>query len=265
MADIICGYAQTSGGQLHYRMTTSGHGRPPLLLLHQTASSSAMFEPLMAELANDFWLIAPDTPGFGSSFKPRQPHSVDMYAQAIHEACQRLDVSQAFVFGHHTGAAIGTQLAADQPDFVQKLIMVGPPLLTDEQIAFLQNRLLPIEIDEDGRFLTDTWTRLKKKSASVSLDILYRELLLTLQAGESYPQAYTAVFKQPFAQQLETITCPTLLIAGEQDSLRTSLEPTFARLQNAHMILIPDADTFICDTHPKQLAQQIQTFLHTTT
>ena len=264
MADIICGYAPTKGGQLHYRMTEQHHGRVPLLLLHQTASASAMFTALMAELANDYWLIAPDTPGFGNSYQPNEPHSIKLYANAIHEMCQTLNISQAFIFGHHTGAAIATQLASVFPEFVQKLIMVGPPLLTDKQIAFLRERLLTNELDFDGRFLTDTWERLKKKSPDLPLDILYRELVLTLQAGNSYPQAYTAVFAQPFAQQLETINCPTLIIAGENDSLRASLETTLARLKNGLMQIIPDAGTFICDTHPQQLADLIRPFLNTT-
>ena len=38
---------------------------PVLLLLHGLPSSSRMFEPLLARLADRFHLIAPDYPGFG--------------------------------------------------------------------------------------------------------------------------------------------------------------------------------------------------------
>ena len=40
---------------------------PTILLLHGLPSSSRMFEPLFARLADRFHLVAPDYPGFGHS------------------------------------------------------------------------------------------------------------------------------------------------------------------------------------------------------
>src|ERR1700677_3268688 len=43
---------------------------PTLLLLHGFPSSSRMYEPLLARLADSFHLVAPDYPGFGHSDAP---------------------------------------------------------------------------------------------------------------------------------------------------------------------------------------------------
>src|SRR5258708_3524773 len=43
---------------------------PVLLLLHGLPSSSRMYEPLLARLADKYRLIAPDYPGFGHSAAP---------------------------------------------------------------------------------------------------------------------------------------------------------------------------------------------------
>ena len=59
-------YAEVAGIQLHYRYA-GAREFPALLLLHQSPSSSAMYAPLMAQLADRFFLVAPDTPGFGGS------------------------------------------------------------------------------------------------------------------------------------------------------------------------------------------------------
>ena len=59
-------YANCSYGQVHNRYAGTP-GAPPLVLLHQTPSTSAMYETLMQRLAGDFRLIAPDTPGMGLS------------------------------------------------------------------------------------------------------------------------------------------------------------------------------------------------------
>jgi pimeloyl-ACP methyl ester carboxylesterase len=220
-----------------------------------------MFLPLMQQLSHHYPILAPDTPGFGQSFRPTQPHTIPFYAHTIYEALQQLGITHCNLFGHHTGAAIAIQLAFDYPQLVRRLILVGPPLLTSAQIAALQQTIRPIVPDADGRFLHHTWQRLQQKSPHLPLTELMREFILTLQAGDSYPQAYTAVFQQPIAEQLPTITCPTLLIAGENDSLRASLEPALALLPNGRMHTIPHADSYLCDTHAPQLAQLIHPFL----
>ena len=43
---------------------------PTLLLLHGLPSSSRMFEPLLARLAGQFHMVAPDYPGFGHRDAP---------------------------------------------------------------------------------------------------------------------------------------------------------------------------------------------------
>ncbi len=43
---------------------------PTILLLHGLPSSSRMFEPLLARLADQFHMVAPDYPGFGHSDAP---------------------------------------------------------------------------------------------------------------------------------------------------------------------------------------------------
>ncbi|MBN8658688.1 MAG: hypothetical protein J0M11_23325, partial [Anaerolineae bacterium] len=75
MSIIRKGYAETSEGQVHYREVKHASGTP-LVLLHQTASSGMMYEPLMTLLKDDFHTIALDNPGFGASFQPPSGFSI---------------------------------------------------------------------------------------------------------------------------------------------------------------------------------------------
>lgn len=260
MTPIEKQYIQTSGGQIHVRMTAR-HDAVPLVLLHQTASSSAMYEAVMPVLANDFWVIAPDTPGFGNSFSPVTRPSISFYAAVLWEALDGLGISTCHLFGHHTGAAIAVQMAHDAPQRVARLALSGPPLLTDEQVAHLRNGLHQLVLDEDGRFLTKTWQRLRQKSPDALLPLILRETLLTLQAADNYPRAYEAVFAQPLAAQLAGLCCPTLLMAGENDSLRDCLESAYALLPDAVLHRLPDADGYICDRQPERVASIVRQFL----
>ncbi|MBK8783748.1 MAG: hypothetical protein IPO22_18520 [Anaerolineales bacterium] len=69
MSIIRKGYVDTPNGQVHFRQLKKVDG-VPLVLLHQTASSGMMFEPLMTLLSDSFHTLALDTPGFGASFLP---------------------------------------------------------------------------------------------------------------------------------------------------------------------------------------------------
>lgn len=256
-------YCTVAHGQMHYRHSEMGK-RPlqrPLILLHQTPSSSAMYEALMAELMSDFTCITPDTPGFGQSDSLVGEQTVAGYATAVSQCLQKLDISKCFVFGHHTGASIAVQLTVDHPELVSKLILSGPPLLTEAQINYLKTTLPAMELDENGRFLNDLWQRLRSKDTDVSLELALRETVAALQCRDNYHAAYHAVFAQDFTGQLTQIDCPVLLMAGEQDSLRASLEPAAALVKNGRVEIIPDAGTYICDQKPQIVAQHLRKFL----
>ncbi|GJM42371.1 MAG: hydrolase [Ardenticatenaceae bacterium] len=232
-----------------------------MLLLHQTPSSSIMYEQLMTELADEFWCLAPDTPGFGLSDPLPGKDSIGGYAAAILDWLQALKVQDCFLFGHHTGASIAVQITDSRPQLVRNLVLSGPPLLSDAQIVHLKTTLPSFELDRDGYFLIDLWERLSGKNPDAPLELLFREAISALQCRPRYRAAYEAVFDHPFGEQLADISIPVLLLAGAQDSLIASLEPASRLLQNGTMHIVPHAGTYLCDEAPQQVAQILRTFL----
>jgi pimeloyl-ACP methyl ester carboxylesterase len=260
MARIRKGYADTPHGQVHYRATER---RPagPIVFLHQTASASEMYEALLNELADSFWCVALDTPGFGESFHPTESPTITFYALVLFDALRSLGISECYLFGHHTGAAIAAQMTHAHPGFARKLILSGPPLLNPAQIEMLKSGLRPFEIQPDGEYLLAVWNRLRKRDPDAPLALTHRETLLTLQAGEAAAHTYHAVFAHDFAGQLAALDIPVLVMAGEHDTLRASLEPAYALLHNGQMRLIPNAGTYICDREPKLVADVVREFI----
>ncbi|GIK55682.1 MAG: alpha/beta hydrolase [Chloroflexi bacterium] len=259
MSIIHKGYAAAPDGQIHYRQHHQVGGTP-LVLLHQTASSGMMFEQLMACLSDVYDTVAPDTPGFGASFSPFQPLTISYLAEALYVALTALGITSCFLFGHHTGAAIAVQMAFDHPAFVQKMILSGPPLLNVAQVEALRAGLKPFALTSDGAHLTAVWQRIRERDSSLPLPVVQRETLLTQWAQSAAQETYEAVFRQPLAAQLATLTLPVLVMCGENDTLRTSLEPAFALLQKGQKTIIPGAGPYICDQKPEVVAEIIKTF-----
>jgi pimeloyl-ACP methyl ester carboxylesterase len=262
MSIIRKGYVDTPHGQIHFRQLKHAQaGGVPLVLLHQTASSGMMFEPLMTLLSDSFDTIAPDTPGFGASFSPPNLFTVHYLSDSLHAALASLGVESCYLFGHHTGSAIAVQMAHDHPNFVKKMVLSGPPLLNEAQVNGLKASLKPFAIAEDGSHLTQVWERIRKRDSALPLETVHREVLLTQSAREAAQGAYQAVFEQPFAEQLSALEIPILVMAGEKDTLLASLEPAYAVLKNGTMKAIPNEGPYICDQNPQVVADVIQNFL----
>ncbi|HNC91839.1 MAG TPA: alpha/beta hydrolase [Anaerolineales bacterium] len=260
MSIIRKGYVDTPHGQIHFRQLNQVDGIP-LVLLHQTASSGMMFERMMTLLSDSFHTLALDTPGFGASFSPPSLFTTHYLSSTLHAALTNLGVESCYLFGHHSGSAIAVQMAHDHPAFVKKMVLSGAPLLSDSQINGLKASLKPFAIAEDGSHLTQVWERIRKRDLTLPLETVHREVLLTQSAREAAQSTFQAVFEQPFAEQLSALEIPILVMAGEHDTLRASLEPAFSVLKNGTMKMIPNEGPYICDQNPQAVADVIREFI----
>ena len=261
-AVIRRGYADVGSGQVHYRWA-GNTANPIVVLLHQSPSSSAMYEALMVELAGQFYVVAPDTPGFGQSdpIQLDRPVTITDYAAVVGQFIAQLN-RPVVLFGHHTGAAIAAQIAADNPTLVQKLALSGPTLLNEQQRKNLPGMASPFPLQEDGQHLQQMWQRLRGKDASAELTLSQRELLLAFTCGENYSASYEAVSQHAFADLLPRIKCPTLVYAATGDGLAGSVAPTLELLANGrgYSGSLP-GKTYVCEQHAQQVAEILQNFI----
>jgi pimeloyl-ACP methyl ester carboxylesterase len=186
--------------------------------------------------------------------------TVHYLSDSLHAALTNLGVESCYLFGHHTGSAIAVQMAHDHPIFVKKMVLSGPPLLSEAQVNGLKASLKPFALAEDGSHLTQVWDRIRKRDSALALETVHREVLLTQSAREAAQGAYQAVFEQPFAEQLSALEIPVLVMSGEHDTLRASLEPSYSILKNGTMKVIPNQGPYICDQNSQVVADVIKEF-----
>lgn len=253
------GYVPAGRAQIHYRRAGKPEF-PMLVLLHQTPSTSQMYEPLMLKLADRFDLIALDTPGFGNSDAIEGPFSVASAGSALAAAARWIRKEPGFWFGHHTGAALALQVAATHPEQVQKLAMSGPCLLDEALRDRLPKIAAPVPHADDGSHLKVLWDRIAAKDPDAPLEIIQRDALAGLAAGIRYPQAYAAVTQVDTAAQLSSLECPTLVFAGTEDSLYSRLAPAASLLKNGQKREIPGARTFACERNVDEVAALLVEF-----
>src|SRR5580698_9984508 len=99
---------------------------PTILLLHGLPSSSRMFQPLLARLADNYHLVAPDYPGYGHSDwpDPKQfAYTFDHIASVMDGFTQALGLSQYTLYMQDYGAPVGFRMVLAHPERVQALIV----------------------------------------------------------------------------------------------------------------------------------------------
>lgn len=253
------GYVDTRIGQIHHRSAGTDPGTP-LVLLHQTASSSAMYERVMRLLDGHYRLFALDTPGFGQSdFPPPQP-SVHDYATTLLEALTNLGVPRFHLFGHHTGASIACDMAATAPERVANLILCGPPYLQAEERAQWRAKVAPMVIQPDGSHVLQIWKRNHDVDPNTSAEVLHRETIDNLRAGERWHEAYQAVFHQDMPALLAQVRCPILLLCGPGDLLFPYFHAAARARPDAKAVTI-DKGSYVLDDDPARVAAEIRAFL----
>ncbi len=256
-------YANVGRLQLHYRHAGAA-GLPTLVLLHQSPSSSAMYIELMQRLADRFYLLAPDTPGFGNSDAlPGDPAATSIadYAAAIHSLLRGLGLLPCYLFGHHTGAAIAVQLEHDYPGAARAMALSGPTLLGEELRRSLPGRASPIPLQADGSHLQAMWQRVREKDPDAPPALLQRELQSACSSGSAYQASYQAVARQDFAGQLRSLACPVLVFAGDADPLYDAVAPTLELLARGVAATLPGGErTYVCERQADEVADLLANF-----
>jgi len=236
--EITKQFATLGNRQIHYLRAGSG---PPVLLLHKSPESSEEFRPLMLQWANDFTMIAPDTPGYGLS-DPIDEKEPDLapFADVLVEFLDCLGIEAAGVYGTHTGAMIAAEFASLYPDRVTVTIINGYLAVTEEERKeILDNYFADFTPKPDGSHMVKIWTRIRdqflffpwavktdlaRKRMSANFDLpdpeyIQRHVLDLLRTGIHEPDGYGAAFRCDGPAMLSKIKGECYVMAHRQDLL----------------------------------------------
>jgi pimeloyl-ACP methyl ester carboxylesterase len=101
---------------------------PSLLLLHGFPTSSVMFKNLMTALSDEFYLIAPDYPGFGLSAFPDKnnfKYTFENISACINKFTEAINLSSFTIYLHDFGCPIGLRLCVNHPEKIERIIVVN--------------------------------------------------------------------------------------------------------------------------------------------
>lgn len=115
---------EADGVHIFYR-SAGDPSLPVLLLLHGFPSSSFMFRDLIPRLADQYYVVAPDLPGFGFTEIPEvrnYRYSFDALSKTLEAFTDALGLENYAIYIFDYGAPTGLRLAMHRPERVTAII-----------------------------------------------------------------------------------------------------------------------------------------------
>ncbi|HEU0101255.1 MAG TPA: alpha/beta fold hydrolase [Mycobacteriales bacterium] len=257
---------------------------PPVVLLHGLGATNASMLPILADLARDHRVLAPDAPGFGSSDAPPSPYSSSWFAAWLEAFQTRTETRGAVLIGNSMGGRIALEAGLQHPGAVRALILLAPSpafrrlrqyvpfvrLLTP-QLGRLPTLPLPHGLAVEGiRGMFSVPERLPKAWYDAAADEAVRVLrspahrvAMLSCARQIYLEE--AHGRRGFWDRLPGLEPPALFLWGDRDRL---VPASFARhvadaLPGAASIVLEDCGHVPHFEHPEETMALIRGFLDT--
>ena len=215
----------------------------PVVLLHGGMSQSEGFDGRLAPGVKGFHVYSYDRAGHGRS--PDQPGSFHFDFQYAEAVAYLEDVVKrpAHLIGYSDGGIISLLVAINRPDLVKTMTLIGANYSIDEN-----GSPIPVwEPSEEDR----------AKYAKFSPDApetLVQKIKKMVHIWATEPNMTIA--------QLQTIKCPTLVIAGDDDVIKIDhTNEIYEAIYNSRLAIIPGSSHLIDKDQPELLNKVIRDFL----
>jgi len=226
--DPTHGHVETSDGiRIAWRLD-GDDGLPVLLLSNSIATDLHMWDGQLAGFNRRFRVLRYDARGHGASDAPAGPYSFDRLGRDVVELLDALGLARVHVLGLSLGGFVAQWLGIHAPERVDRLVLsntaafLGPP--DSWRAPIVQLRQAPDMVETASTFLRN-WFPASMLDADTATVQAFRNTLLSTRR-EGIAGSWEAIRDADFRRTIALIRCPTLVVAGERDTITT---PAHAR------------------------------------
>jgi pimeloyl-ACP methyl ester carboxylesterase len=260
---------------LHF--TASGRG-PDVLLIHGWASSSAMWQPLMDGLRQDYHCIAVDLLGFGDSPRPEPHHELDiaMHLASLVAFCERRHLRPRAVIGHSMGGMLTLKLAQARPDLADQLVLMAPVVRGRFGSLVELHKLVTSDVGEYAIQRSEAlWKLVQSDVVDVIAPLLSRPGMAdegsVIRIRQDVKRAswraavhgIRSIARENLGPHLPEIQQPTLVIVGSRDLTVPPEEGKYAaeHLPQGELLELAGLSHQVLDESPRRVVDAVRQFL----
>ena len=286
------GLVEANGIRLHYLTWQTAHGGhaslPPVVLLHATGFLARLWQPIAERLASRFHVYAYDTRGHGDSDKPvlsgvegpETDYHWQRFVDDLRAFLETFALRGVPIVGHSSGGAAAVYLAATEPQYASRLVLIEPIIMPGQYVPDDDRRPEMASGARRRRMVWGSREELVQAYRSRPTFARWREDVLRLYAkhgtfpredgqvelkcpGEVEAQVFENSASLNIWDVLPRVDCPTLVMKGERTEGFLSMVATGAagRMPNARLVTVPNAGHLAPMERPEAVATEIMGFL----
>lgn len=256
----------TNGVQLAYVELGDREGEP-LLLLHGYTDTSRSWSVMVPHLPG-YRLLIPDQRGHGDADAPECCYGPSQFAYDAKLFMDALGVDRAVVAGHSMGSMVAMTMAAEYPDRVSSIVLVGATALAPVKPGswlYDQVAALTYPLDRNSAFMRE-W---HPANQPTSVDPQFAEAVMD-EILAIRPHVWRSVMREleqlPVGRHAADVKAPVLILSGGKDPLfpaehHAALLKAFPRAQ-AHVF--PELGHSPNWEQPAAVAARINAFIKST-
>jgi len=238
-------------------------GEGELVIFHHgyTGAHDVWLDEIGPRLADRYHCIVMDCRGAGESERCVEGHNIGQYARDVIAMADYLNLDKFSYVGHSMGGGIGYQLGVKHADRLDKLVLVAPiPAagIQGDPTAHEQARRLRNSSDGREKMIAQRQLlRLRAPEASVMQGV---DRALSV-SDEHYDDSWQSMVDFDVSNELESLTTPTLIVAGAADGLCAANVNDWQQLPNATLHVFSRVGHGIPRDVPDEFATIVADFL----
>jgi pimeloyl-ACP methyl ester carboxylesterase len=225
MAQSIGKYANVNGLKMYYEIHDKGF---PLVLIHGGGSTiETTFGRVLPVLAKTHQVIAVELQAHGHTADVDRPLSFEQDADDVAELLKQLNITKTDIFGFSNGASTTLEIAIRHPEIVNKIIVASTMYKKDGAYPWFWEMMKNPTFDGMPQPYKDAY--LKINPDKEALYTMYKRDVARMQS-----------FKDIKEEDIKNIKVPALIIAGNNDVVRTEhAVEMYRQMQHAQLVILP--------------------------
>jgi pimeloyl-ACP methyl ester carboxylesterase len=212
--------------------------------------------------ALDFW-------GFGESGRKRSTYKVQDFVSLVNQFMDQLGIASAPLVGHSMGGTVSLSVALDYPERVEKVVIIGSPIVGSSLALPLKLAGIPINARLLFTFFPLFRAAMRLASPFICSDPEFPDLMdrdLSRTTLESFLISIATLRKTDLRPRLNQIQIPVMGMFGDADNIVNPQQwkPLQEGLPNARIERFSQAGHFIMLDEPPLFLSILKDFLDQT-
>lgn len=254
---------RSSDAQLYYEVSGSG---PNLVLLHPFPLNHEFWRPVAVQLSSRYRLIMPDLRAHGDSELGAGPTTMDKLASDLDALCREEHIGKAFFVGVSIGGYALFEFWRRHSERVAALVLANTRAAAETQESRVNRLAVTDKLLREGTagFIEDMLPKLLSPVTLTNRPDIVDAARVMMQ--KMSPQDIAGVQQGIAARPdsiptLKTISVPTLIVAGEDDSIPLAESELMRQhIPAGSLVVVPRAGHYAALEQPQEFGRLLRAF-----